>query len=58
MEHRELSSVFHDDLEEWDGGVGGCKREGIFVYLWLIHTVIRQKPTQNCKAIILQLKIN
>ena len=33
------------------------KREEIQVYLWLIHIVLRQKPTQQCKAIILQLKI-
>ena len=37
----------------------GCEREvqrdGKYVYLWLIH-VVWQKPTQCCKAIILQLK--
>ena len=33
------------------------KREGTFVYLWLIHVVVCQKPTQHYKAIILQLKI-
>ena len=33
------------------------KREGIYVYLALIH-VEQQKPTQHCKAIILQLEIN
>ena len=27
-------------------------------YLWLIHIVVRQKPTQQCKAVTLQLKIN
>ena len=38
---------------EW--GLGGrLKREGIYVYLWLIHFVEQQKPTQHCKAIILQ----
>ena len=26
------------------------------MYLWLIHIVVKQKPTQHCKAIILQLK--
>ena len=31
-------------------------REGMYVYLWLI-LVVWQKPTQYCKAIILQLKI-
>ena len=29
-----------------------------YVYLWLIHVDIWQKPTQYCKTIILQLKIN
>ena len=33
------------------------KREGIYVYLWLID-VVWQKPTQYCKAIIFQFKIN
>ena len=28
------------------------------VYLWLIHVDLWQKPTQYCKSIILQLKIN
>ena len=32
------------------------KREGTYVYLWLIHDDVRQKTTQYCKAIILQLK--
>ena len=41
------------------GGVGGrFQREGIYVYLWLIHVVVRQKPIQRCKAIIIQLKIS
>ena len=37
----------------WGAGVG---REGTHVYLWLIHADIWQKPTQYCKAMILQLK--
>jgi len=41
----------------WDGGEK-LKREGIYVYLQLIHIVIQQKPTQHCKETILQLKIN
>ena len=41
----------------WEVG-GGFKREGTYVYQWLIHADIWQKPTQHCKAIILQLKIN
>ena len=32
------------------------KREGTYVYLWLIHVDVGQKPTQFYKAIILQLK--
>ena len=35
---------------------GRFKREGAYVYLWLIHVDVRQKPTKFCKAIILQLK--
>ena len=34
---------------------GTFKREGIYVYLWLIHVKVWQK-TKFCKAIILQLK--
>ena len=37
---------------------GRFKREGPRVCLWLIHADVRQKPTQYCKAIVLQLKIN
>ena len=37
---------------------GRFKREGTYVYLWLIHADVWQKPTQYCKAIILQLQIN
>ena len=37
--------------------VGGrFKKEGIYVYLWLIHVDVWQKPTKFCNAIILQLK--
>jgi len=47
--------VFCDNL---DGlGVGGrFKREETYVYLSLTHTVVWQKPRQQCKAIIFQLK--
>ena len=37
---------------------GRLKREGTYVYLWLMHTVVWQKVTQHCKALILQLKLN
>ena len=45
-------------LEGWDGyGVRGrFKKKGTYVYLWLIHVALWQKPTQHCKAIIFQLK--
>ena len=36
---------------------GKFSRERTYVYLWLIHADIWQKPTQYCKAIILQLKM-
>ena len=32
------------------------KREGTYVYVWLIHVDVWQKPTQFYKALILQLK--
>ena len=41
----------------WDMGER-FKREGTYIYLWLIHVDVWQKPTQYCKATILQLKIN
>ena len=42
---------------KWEVG-GRFQREGIYVYLWLIHADVWQKPIQYCKAIVLQLKIN
>ena len=46
------------NLEGWDGLGGGreLRREGTYVYLWLIHVDVRQRPIQYCKAIVLQLK--
>ena len=38
-------------------GERGFNREGTYVYLWLIHVDVWQKPTQYYKPIILQLKI-
>ena len=47
-----------DDLERWDGAAGGrYKKEGIYVYIWMIYFVVHQKLIQHCKAIILQFKI-
>jgi len=39
----------------WEFG-GRFWKERTYAYLWLIHVDIWQKPTQHCKAIILQLK--
>ena len=52
VRHRELKPGVCNDLEGWDG-VGG-RREGACVYPWLIHVDIWQKPTQYCKATIIQ----
>ena len=38
------------------GWRGRFKREGTYVYLWLIHVEVRQITTKFCKAIILHLK--
>ena len=48
-----------DNLEGWDRmGVGGrFEREKTYVYLWLIHIVIWQKPNivKLCKHTVKQL---
>ena len=56
--NRELSPAPCDNLEDgmgvgWEGG----SRRGTYIYLWLIHDVVRQKPTQHCKANSLQRQI-
>ena len=47
-----------DHLEGWDREGGRETQEGgymgIYVYVKLIHFVIKQKLTHHCKAIILQ----
>ena len=42
-----------DELNERDGGgMGGrSKREGVYVYIWLSHFILQQKPIQHCNAI-------
>ena len=49
-----------DNLEASGGEEDGreVQEGGDILYLWLIHTDAWQKPTQYCKAIILQLKLN
>ena len=53
--HRELNPLLCDNLEGWDGERDrrGFRREGTFLYTcgWLD---VWQKPTQYCKATILQ----
>ena len=57
-QHREISSVICDHLEGWDREGGRETQEGgdmgIYVYVQLIHFVIKQKLTHHCKAITLQ----
>ena len=56
---RELKQGLCINLEQWDReGVGErFKREGAYVYLWLIYVDIWQKTIKFCKAITFQLKI-
>ena len=42
---RELKPGLCKNLEGWDGE-GRFEREGTYVYLWLIHVDVWQKPTQ------------
>ena len=30
------------------------RREGLYVYIQLIHFIVQQKSTQHCKAVILR----
>ena len=56
--HRELSPVLYDNLEGWEEvrHGRGFRREGTYVYRWLIRVDVWQKPAQHCKANILQQK--
>ena len=55
---RELKQGCYDKLKGGMGReIGGrSRREGTWVYLWLILVDVWQKTTKFCKAIILQLK--
>ena len=49
----------YDEIEGRDEEQGErLIRKRVYVYIWLIHIAVQKKPTQHCKAIILQLKIN
>ena len=39
-----------DDLHGFGGGKRS-KRDGIYVYIQLIHFIVQQKITEHCKAI-------
>ena len=47
-------------LTAWMGGWGG--REvwggGTHTHLWQTHAGVWQRPTQHCRAVILQLKVS
>ena len=49
-----------DNRGGWDAVRDGreVQERGEYVYLWQIHVNVWQKPTQYCKVIVLQLKIN
>ena len=47
VQHQELSLVLCDDLEGWEGGA-------IYTDMRQIHSVVQQKLTQHCDAMILQ----
>ena len=44
------------NLEGWDGEADAreVQKEGIYVYLWLIHVEVWQKTAKFCKETILQ----
>ena len=43
--------ILCDNLQAWDGVGKKFKREGTYVYLWLTHIDIWQKPTQHCNQL-------
>ena len=55
------SFLADSEIREMVLGVAGEGSEalegGMYVYLELIHVVVRQRPTQHCRAIILPLQI-
>ena len=55
---RQPKLVLCDNLKGWngEGGGRGYRMEGTNECLWPVHVDIWLKPSQYCKAIILQLK--
>ena len=54
VRHRELQSGALWQPRVWHGVRGARGLQDTYVHLWLIHADIWQRPTQYCKAIILQ----
>lgn len=54
---REFNLVLCDNLEGWEEGEKFQRKE-TYTYPWQMHVDVWQKPTQHCKAITPQLKIN
>ena len=49
------STLFCDNPEGWVGWeLGGGSEGAKYGYLWLIHEDVRQRPTQHCRATVLQ----
>ena len=46
-----LSALNAQSFPKWEGNP---KKEGIYVYVWLMHFAVQQKLMQHCKSIILQ----
>ena len=46
-----VPGIFQASVLEWGASAFSVKRGEIYVYLWLIHVDVWQKPTQHCKAI-------
>ena len=50
------SPAWRSVMTQMGGTAGKLNKEGIYVQLWLICIVVRQKQTQHCKASFLQLQ--
>ena len=70
VKHRASGNLLYDSVSSSQGSVttqrggtawevgGRLQREGSHAYLWLIHVAVWQKPTQYCRAVILQFKVH
>ena len=56
MKQGTQSWCFGTTQRDGGGGEGGLGWGSTHVHQWLIHVDVWQKPSQYCKAIILQLK--